>query len=743
MEQKKTNNSPRFVVLDDQRGYGLLDEYLLAGANSGLLNWEMIVSERDPDADRSEAKEREDLFVVAEEGGLIYPPSNLVMDKQRIERPMSSEIDESNALGLKSSTLLIRYAQQCTPQNPLTVIVNNAFTPLADAYLHEPTVVRTIMVVLGSDANPDDDWSREIVVSKFTTLEFSLGNIKNRHALLDCPELTAADRMKSDYPMDVRFYHRLMRKIGNVQNWEDNEGLLGAISIVRPEVITGFQKKKDYLGSGDSAYLLGKVANGLDIDLMRRSFWDVIGSPLPDYGERLPNLNVNANRRFLETETGNPFFYLGDTAWEIFHRLDRNDTVKYLVDRHRKGFNVVQAVILAELNALEVPNTFGHKPFENADPASPMVVVGAYDYWDHVDYVIDKAETLKMYVGLLPTWGKYVCSGWRDGKVDGIFDERNARCYGRFVGNRFADRTNIIWVLGGDRAAPTRESQAIWDSMARGIQEGLTEKGKTAPLITYHPTAPQSSSEFFNDKEWLSFNAVQSGHKRETNNWELISRDYELKPTRPTLDMEPNYVQMNSWTDADARRAAYWAVLAGACGHTYGHNSVWQMWGPNAEERRAEVNYYWYDALSAPSSQQMGYLRSLMESRAFVTLRPDQSLLNFRECHTNEDETHIRAARGSGFLFVYSASGRAFVLDLRPMGGERLRAWWFDPRTGRAEMLAEFESAGSRLFDPPGEVHRENDWLLVVDDMERYQTPPGFRLMAVEEARVAGSVIRA
>src|SRR5829696_3180637 len=36
-----------------------------------------------------------------------------------------------------------------------------------------------------------------------------------------------------------------------------------------------------------------------------------------------PRLKVSENRRFLVKEDGSPFFYLGDTAWELFHRLDR------------------------------------------------------------------------------------------------------------------------------------------------------------------------------------------------------------------------------------------------------------------------------------------------------------------------------------------------------------------------------------------------------------------------------------
>jgi uncharacterized protein DUF4038 len=37
----------------------------------------------------------------------------------------------------------------------------------------------------------------------------------------------------------------------------------------------------------------------------------------------LPRLKVSDNKRFLVQEDGKPFFYLGDTAWELFHRLTR------------------------------------------------------------------------------------------------------------------------------------------------------------------------------------------------------------------------------------------------------------------------------------------------------------------------------------------------------------------------------------------------------------------------------------
>ena len=73
-------------------------------------------------------------------------------------------------------------------------------------------------------------------------------------------------------------------------------------------------------------------------------------------------LIVSENNRFLIFEDGTPFFWLGDTAWELFHRLTKNEAEQYLKNRLEKGFTVIQAVILAELDGLNIPNTEGEKP---------------------------------------------------------------------------------------------------------------------------------------------------------------------------------------------------------------------------------------------------------------------------------------------------------------------------------------------------------------------------------------------
>src|SRR6476661_1184107 len=93
-------------------------------------------------------------------------------------------------------------------------------------------------------------------------------------------------------------------------------------------------------------------------------------------------LQVSSNGRFLQYDNGKPFFYLADTAWELFQRLNREEATLYLSNRAHKGFTVIQAVVLAPADGLTVPNAYGDLPLISGDPAKPNEA-----YFKHVDFV--------------------------------------------------------------------------------------------------------------------------------------------------------------------------------------------------------------------------------------------------------------------------------------------------------------------------------------------------------------------
>lgn len=442
--------------------------------------------------------------------------------------------------------------------------------------------------------------------------------------------------------------------------------------------------------------------------------------PVHGQSESLPSLEVSEDGRHLVHPDGTPFFWLGDTAWELFHRLDREEAATYLDDRAEKGFTVIQAVVLAELDGLNTPNPYGETPLEDNDPTQPNEA-----YFEHVDFVVNQAEQRGLYVGLLPTWGDKFNKKWGTGPE--IFTPENARAYGRFLGERYRDAP-VIWILGGDRNPETDEHEAIIRAMAEGLQAGDGDRH----LMTYHPQGLSQSWQWFHEDEWLDFNMFQSGHDSyDRPNYETTRKGYLLDPTKPVIDGEPRYEDhpvkwepKHGWFDAfDVRQAAYWSVLSGAFGHTYGDHNIWQMWA----EGREPVNHArtpWHEAIDHVGAAQMGYLRRLFLSRPFLDLVPDQSMLAEA---TDTGAAHQRAARDEHgrFLMVYTPYGRPVSVRLDAIDGDRARVSWFNPRTGEVPAADTVRTTGPRSFDPPGEAERGRDWVLVVDDATESFPPPG------------------
>lgn len=439
-------------------------------------------------------------------------------------------------------------------------------------------------------------------------------------------------------------------------------------------------------------------------------------------------LKISDNKRYLTTSDGSPFFWLGDTAWELIHKLGKEDTDFYLRNRAGKGYNVIQAVILPNLEK-GTPNVYGEYPLVDMDPTRPNDA-----YFQHVDWLVNQAKEYGLIMALLPTWGSYV-----QDKNRKIFDEKNARAYGEYLGERYSDFENIVWVVGGDRTPDGFED--VYNAMAEGIAK--TDKGNH--LITFHPRGYSSSSSNFHNEKWLDFNMIQSSHGRKANDtYRLIDIDYNLDPVKPTFDAEPCYenipvditVPSNPRFDAtDVRQSAYWSVFAGAFGYTYGHNAMFQMHRPG-DTPVAHVEMTWQEAIDTECSYQMRYVKDLMLSRPFLTRIPDQSILING---VGNDVQHRQATRDgtpgqqdASYIMVYLPMLHKVNVNTSLIASEKLKSWLYDPRTGATFPIESFENEGSY------ELHWRSrwekyvrpsqggpDWVLVIDDATKNYPPPG------------------
>ncbi|MCC5937556.1 MAG: glycoside hydrolase family 140 protein [Lunatimonas sp.] len=434
------------------------------------------------------------------------------------------------------------------------------------------------------------------------------------------------------------------------------------------------------------------------------------------YGQ-LPRLKVSDNQRFLVTEQGDPFFWLADTAWELFHRCDREEVLYYLDKRASQGFNVVQAVALAEIDGLRDPNTYGHIPLENLDPTKPVEA-----YFEHVDFAIQEAAKRGIYIALLPTWGdKVFKSSWGEGPE--VFTIENAYIFGKWIGTRYREYTNIIWVIGGDRnpRQNTRDVE-IWNQLALGVVEGVG--GNDRALMTFHPqpAKPGGSSNWFHEAEWLDFNMHQTGHCPNQATYRIISHDYGLTPAKPTIDGEPLYEDHPNCFNAkelgysipeDIRRIMYWNVFAGAFGQTYGCHAVWQMYTPERKPINAPLRP-WKVALDLPIAHQVQHLKSLLLSRPFLSRVPAQELVTSDQ---GDDKTFVAATKdvNGSYAMFYFPSGKPVRVDLSSLASGALTLTWFDPRTGNTYSEGTISRDANPRLVPPTAGAIGHDWVAIVD----------------------------
>jgi hypothetical protein len=448
---------------------------------------------------------------------------------------------------------------------------------------------------------------------------------------------------------------------------------------------------------------------------------------------KLPRLKVSDNGRFLVTEAGTPFFWLGDTAWWI-RRIPPADVDRYLSNRARHRFNVILVHC-----GLEEADYAKNTPFVDKNPSTPNE-----PFWRNIDSIVLKAQDQGLYVALVPLWGHEYRKAF--GK-----DALKAQQFTNWIGERYGGFTNVLWIVSGEYESIAEYARTITEEQKDifiAAANGLRSAHEGRQLMTIHPGWFTSSKDF-HQQSWLDFNILQSGHfidaaaYKAPDNDELISRDYALSPTKPVLEGEPIYEDTPDavWkvkhvegprAGADTmRRKAYRAVFSGAFGHTYGHNDLYGFFEPKhpghmqtlkTQPRGPGQRGNWWTALDAPGGSQMKHLRALFESRPFLTRTPDAALAIEGSDRGVNRLTGTRDALGT-YGMVYVPYGERFRVRLEKISGLEINAWWFDPRNGKAELIGSYKAKGERDFQPPS----AEDWVLVLDDASLSYPAPGAR----------------
>ncbi|MDX2232915.1 MAG: DUF4038 domain-containing protein [Hyphomonadaceae bacterium] len=418
---------------------------------------------------------------------------------------------------------------------------------------------------------------------------------------------------------------------------------------------------------------------------------------------RFPLHRVNG-RRYLADDAGRPFFLHGDVGWSMVAELRREDADIYLKDRAGRGVTGVLVKLLEAYHASNAPrNAYGDGPFVGGrvDFRTPNDA-----YFAHFDWIVRRAEELGMLVLAAPA---YLGA---EGRYAGFYQEMVAagaarlRAYGQYLGRRYAQTQNLLWVMGGDYNPPEKD-------LVRAVAEGIREGGSKG-LMTAHTRAFTSAWEVWQGESWLNVNTVYTYGDVAA----AARAEYARPDAMPFFLFESYYENERAYPDIPVvnnaprhRQQAYEAILGGAFGHMFGSRPVWHFSGPGSQDYRAPD---WRAGLDSPGARSMMRVREFFRPLEWWRLAPDLEGQFLRTPKQAPEAPTAAVADDKSFGVAYAPRGGG--LSINPaFAGPGASAAWVDPVDGRRVAIATGEGGAGGQVAPPGRNAGDDpDWLLLV-----------------------------
>lgn len=388
-------------------------------------------------------------------------------------------------------------------------------------------------------------------------------------------------------------------------------------------------------------------------------------------------------------QDGEPFQIAGDAAWSMLVQLDLEQTDAYLTARKRQGFNTLLVNLIEHHFSDDPPrNAFGDEPllgdsdFSRPNPA----------YFDAAHAALERAASMGFLVLLVPAYLGYEGGdeGWYESMVSTGPEALGE--YGRFVGERFGDLDNIIWVHGGDFMPPDDDLDLV-----EAVRDGIIEGG-ARQLHTAHWSPETSATDVGVD--WLDLNTTYTYGPVYVKS----SADAEI-PDLPHLVIESQY-EDDIWdnTDQRLRSQAYEAMLTGAVGSVFGNGPIWQF------------ESGWEDALRSEGARQFSTAAAFFKTLPWHLYTPKRGgvVINPGEFG---DSSYVVASATPGLddIVAYVPEDRAVGVDLVRSSGT-ITIEWFDPTIGvYSRGRGSIVDGNTLVVEHPGEnSSSDNDWILTV-----------------------------
>jgi len=431
----------------------------------------------------------------------------------------------------------------------------------------------------------------------------------------------------------------------------------------------------------------------------------------------------SANGRYLVDQNDVPCLIVGESPQALIVNITEAEAETFFANRSTHGFNT------GWINLLCATYTGGRADGSMLDGTLPFTgtipSTSSYDlatpneaYFAHVDRILDLAAAYGLQVLLDPI----ETGSWLAVMLDN--GPTKCRNYGRYLGNRYRNHDNIIWMSGNDFQGWRDPAN---DAVVREVALGIIDND-TRHLHTTELDYLVSSS--LDDARWASILGLNATYTYYPT-YARLQQDYNRPNFLPNFMVEANYefesLQGPTTTAPILRKQEYWAMSSGATGQLYGNGYTWPF------------AYGWQSHLDTPGAIQMGYLKTLFEPRAWYELVPDTSHVvvtagygTYSDVGYVAGNDYLTAARthDGTLVIVYTPILRTFTVDMSKLSAAATTRW-YDPASGAYVAVpgSPLPNTGTRDFTPP-ESNSDGDggWVLVMETQPVETQPPNVTL---------------
>jgi hypothetical protein len=417
-------------------------------------------------------------------------------------------------------------------------------------------------------------------------------------------------------------------------------------------------------------------------------------------------LKLSADNRHLLDQNGAPFLIKEASSWGLIQALSEADAGAYMDSLLQKGFNTLMVSIISYDTRMagSPPNWQGIPPFTTKWDFSTYNDA----YFAHADRVINMAKDRNMLVLLVPCYLGYsgdANQGWWDELLSANNSVAKSQAYGRYLGKRYKDFGNIMWVAGGDN---TPASGSELENRLFAIMQGIKEND--THLWTAHWNSPSWSTDqpkfasYMDVNGWYAYTEPSPQYVGELNR-------YRSSGPKMIFQLDQSYETEPQGDPATIRRKNYDGLLSGCAGTSFCAGPVWWQF------------YDWRNAMDTTGTQQAAYTFRLFDTRPWQDLVPDlnsSAITAGRGTYGSADYVSAARTASGGTVMAYLPSSRAVTVDMTSVSGTQANVWWYNPRTGVATNVGSYPTTGSQTFTPS-----TGDWVLVIDNASLGLGAPG------------------